>query len=68
MTYGDLYELVPESVAQGIPQPMAQVTIKGSEPLAQVHRAPKGFKYRQINLSDTEITVDVSGEFPAVDE
>ena len=59
--FGDLYELVPESIAQGVQQPMSQVVMKGEEPLVTVLRAPKGYKYRQLNGSDTEVMVDVVG-------
>jgi hypothetical protein len=60
--FGDLFELVPESDAQGLPQPMAQVLMKGEEPVVAVHKAPKGYKYRQLNDADTEVMVDVVGE------
>lgn len=62
MTYGDLYELIPEAQAEYTPQPVAQCAMKGSGSILKKHKAPKGFKYRQINLPDTEITVDVSGK------
>jgi hypothetical protein len=64
--FGDLFELVPEQDAQGLAQPMAQVTMKGTEPLVQTLRAPRGYKYRQLNDADTEVTVDVCGESPPV--
>ena len=61
--YGDLFELVPEQDANGLHQPLAQVVMKGEEPVVAVHKAPKGYKYRQLNDADTEVMVDVVGEF-----
>jgi len=61
--YGDLFELVPEQDANGLHQPMAQIVMKGEEPVVAVHKAPKGYKYRQLNDADTEVMVDVVGEF-----
>jgi hypothetical protein len=40
---------------------MAQVVIKGEEPVVAIHKAPKGYKYRQLNDADTEVMVDVVG-------
>jgi hypothetical protein len=61
--FGDLYELVSDIVAKELPQPMSQVVMKGEEPLITVLRAPQGYKYRQLNEPDTEVTVDVVGMF-----
>jgi len=66
--FGDLFEVLPESDAQGLPQPMAQVVMKGEEPVVAVHKAPTGYKYRQLNDADTEVMVDVVGELPVLYE
>jgi hypothetical protein len=60
--FGDLFELVPEQDSAGLPQPMAQVVMKGEGPVVAIHKAPKGYRYRQLNDSDTEVMVDVVGE------
>lgn len=62
VAYGDIYELVPETEPGEMRPPMAQVAGKRSEePIIRQHVAPKGYKYRQINDPDTEVTADVVG-------
>lgn len=65
VAYGDIYELVPASEPGEDRPPMAQFAGKRSEdPIVRQHRAPKGYKYRQINDQDTEVTSDVVGMSP----
>lgn len=62
VAYGDIYELVPESEAGETRPPMAQVAgSRSEEPIVRLHIAPKGYKYRQINDAETEVTSDVVG-------
>lgn len=59
-TYGDIYELAPENESTGI-APEARVEGQIDIPIRQTYQAPKGFKYKQINEPDVEVTVDVVG-------
>lgn len=66
VAYGDIYELVSVTVPGEERPPMAQFAGKSSEdPIVRQHLAPKGYKYRQINDQDTEVTSDVVGTSPS---